>query len=129
MARSTAERALAKLREIVRAWPETDERISHGAPTFWGGRKTFASFQNNLHGDGRIAIWCKATFDSQAILTESDPRIYFVPPYAGPSGWIGIRVDGDVDWNQVRALLEEGYRMVAPKRALRKLDAGLTQER
>ena len=113
---------LLKLREIISAWPETDERISHGSPTFWGGKKTFASFHVDHHGDGRIAVWCKFTKEAQPGLVASDPDRFFVPPYVGPSGWIGIRLEGDVDWGIVAGLLEEAYRMVAPKRALRVLD-------
>ena len=103
--------------------PETEERISHGSPTFWGGRKTFASFHDNRHGDGRVAVWCKASPDLQEQLIESDPELFFIPPYVGPSGWVGIRIDREIDWGTVAALLEEGYRMVAPKRALRLLDS------
>jgi len=114
--------ALVQLRSLIGQWPETQERLSHGAPTFWGGRKTFASFQANHHGDGRIAIWCKSTLDAQEDLVEAAPDVFFVPPYVGPSGWIGIRVDGDVNWHQVGALLEQAYRQVAPKRAVRALD-------
>ena len=113
---------LARLRKIIGAWPETDERISHGAPTFWGGRKTFASFQDNHHGDGRTAIWVKSSHEAQADLVASDPDMFFVPPYLGPSGWVGIRVDRDVDWGRIEDLLEEGYRSVAPARALKQLD-------
>jgi len=110
------------MRKIIAAWPETDERLSHGAPTFWGGKKTFASFTDNHHGDGRVAIWCKSSFEAQSDLVEAAPEIFFVPPYLGPSGWVGIRVDVEVDWEMVASLLEQGYRMVAPKRAIRKLD-------
>jgi hypothetical protein len=113
---------LSRLREIILAWPETSERISHGAPTFWGGKKTFASYHENHHGDGRVALWCKVPAGAQASLVESDPEAYFVPPYVGPSGWVGIRLDRPVDWRTVAGLLEEGYRSVAPKRAIRALD-------
>ena len=113
---------LERPRSIISAWPETDERISHGSPTWWGGRKTFATFALDHHGDGREAVWCKATHDVQEALVEAAPHIFFVPPYAGPSGWIGIELDGDVDWGVVEELLEEGYRMVAPKRAIRQLE-------
>jgi len=119
-----ARNPLARLRRIISAWPETTERLSHGAPTWWGGKKTFASFANDHHGDGRVALWCKSTFEQQAELVEADPEIFFVPPYVGPSGWVGVRLDRDVDWDQVASMLEEGYRLVAPKRALAKLDAG-----
>jgi hypothetical protein len=113
---------LARLRRIVAALPETSERLSHGAPTFWGGKKTFASFTVNHHGDGRVAIWCKQPPGVQEALVDADPEIFFVPPYVGPSGWVGIRVDRKVDWGVVAGLLEEGYRSVAPKRALVELD-------
>jgi hypothetical protein len=115
---------LERLRSVILSWPETEERISHGSPTFWGGRKTFASFHVNHHGDGRVAVWCKVPGGVQAALVESDPDVYFVPPYVGPSGWVGIRLDRRVDWSTVAGLLEEGYRSVAPQRAIRALEAG-----
>ena len=113
---------LARLRVIIEAWPETREKLSHGSPTWWGGRKTFATFADNHHGDGRVAVWVKSTFDEQELRVEADPETYFVPPYLGPSGWIGMRLDRDPDWQIVERLLEEGYRMVAPKRASAKLE-------
>lgn len=113
---------LDKLREIIAGFPETNEKISHGAPTFWGGKKTFASFHVNHHGDGRIALWLKLPPGGQEGLVASDPDVYFVPPYVGPSGWVGVRLDRKIDWGAVAGLLEEGYRSVAPKRALKVLD-------
>lgn len=112
---------LERLRGIIAQWPETDERLSHGAPTFWGGRKTFANFVDNHHGDGRLAIWVKASMEAQENLVLSDPEIFFVPPYVGVRGWLGVRLDRDVDWGMVEDLLEDGYRSVAPLRATRQL--------
>jgi len=119
-----------RLREIIAAWPETDERISHGSPTFWGGKKTFASFHENHHGDGRVAVWIKSDADTQEGLVEANPSLFFIPPYVGPSGWLGVRLDGHgragsgghIDWDVIAGLLEDGYRSVAPKRALKQLD-------
>lgn len=113
---------LARLRRIIEAWPETSEKISHGAPTWWGGRKTFATLHDDHHGDGRLAVWIKSTAETQADLVAMDAETFFVPPYMGPSGWIGVRLDRGADWEMVASLLEDGYRMVAPKRALRRLD-------
>ena len=113
---------LARLRKIIVRWPQTDERISHGSPTFWGGKKTFASFHDNHHGDGRVAVWFKSTLDVQEDLIQSDPEVFFRPPYVGPSGWTGLRLDRDLDWQMVAELLEDAYRSVAPKRVLRQLD-------
>ena len=114
-----------RLRKIIGAWPETDERISHGSPTFWGGKKTFASFHENHHGDGRIAVWIKSDADTQEGLVEANPDLFFIPPYVGPSGWLGVQLENvaaDGDWEIVAGLLEDGYRAVAPKRALKLLD-------
>lgn len=113
---------LERLRKIIAELPETSERLSHGAPTFWGGRKTFATFAEDHHGDGRVAVWCKSDYESQQELVAADPDNFFVPPYVGPSGWVGIRLDRGIDWGLVGDLLEDGYRMVAPKRALAQLD-------
>ena len=120
---SSTKDPLARLRAIITEWPETREKISHGSPTWWGGRKTFATFYDNHHGDGRVAVWVKSTFDEQEARVEADPETYFVPPYVGPSGWVGMRLDRDPDWNVVEELLEDGYRMVAPKRAIAALEA------
>ena len=129
---SKIRKPIDRLRQIIAAWPETDERLSHGAPTFWGGKKTFASFHDNHHGDGRIAVWIKSDADTQEGLVEANPSLFFIPPYVGPSGWLGVRLDGHgrgggqdrVDWDVVAGLLEDGYRAVAPKRALKQLDGG-----
>ena len=113
---------LTRVREIIEAWPETREKISHGAPTWWGGRKTFATLHDDHHGDGRLALWIKSTHEAQQDLVAMDPKTFFVPPYVGPSGWVGMRLDRRPKWGMVEELLFEGYRSVAPKRALAQLD-------
>ena len=113
-----------RLREIILSFPETQEKISHGAPTFWGGRKTFASFHDDHHGDGRLALWLKLPPGGQEELVETEPDRFFVPAYVGPSGWVGIRLEGKLDWDLLTGLLEDGYRCVAPKRAIAQLDSG-----
>ena len=119
---------LPRVRRIIAAWPETREKLSHGAPTWWGGRKTFATLHDDHHGDARLALWIKSTADAQEDLVAMDPRTFFVPPYVGPSGWIGVRLDRGLDWDAVEGLLLQRYRLVAPKRALRQLDGELDGE-
>ena len=116
------EQSLARLRQIIGGWPEVTEKESHGAPTFWGGRKTFCNLQPHEDRYGGPAIWIKATHEAQAELVEGDPERYFVPPYKGPSGWVGVRLEG-VRWPMVEQLLEDGYRLVAPRRAVDALDS------
>ena len=112
---------LGKLRKIVAKWPETDERLSHGAPTFWGGKKTFATLHSNHHGDDRNAIWFKAAPGMQDELVDADPDIFFVPPYVGPSGWVGVVLDKRPNWSVVALLVEQAYRRVAHKRLVAQL--------
>lgn len=110
---------LSRLRAICLAFPETAEVTKHTRPCFAVRDKTFVMFMDNHHGDGRLAIWCKATHDAQHMIVASDPERFFVPPYVGPSGWIGARLEEDrVDWGAVTDLVTEGFRMTAPKRVL-----------
>jgi hypothetical protein len=116
--------ALERVRAICLALPEVTERPAHGAPTFFVGvRKSLVKFVNDHHGDGRLAIWCQAPPGVQDELVSQDPERFFVPPYVGHSGWIGVRLDVDVDWDEVADIVEDAYRLVAPKRLVAQLDA------
>src|SRR5882757_849256 len=107
------QRPTERLRAICLALPEAVEKETWDVPTFRVRDKIFAMAN---HGDGRIAVWCKAPPGSQAVLVGADPQRFFVPPYVGPKGWIGIRLDRRADWNEVAALVERSYRLIAPKR-------------
>jgi len=72
--------------------------------------------------DGRLAIWCAAPVGAQRALVGEEPGRFFVPPYVGGRGWLGVRLDVDVDWGEVAGIVEDAYRMVAPKRLLAILD-------
>ena len=74
------------------------------------------------HGDGRPAVWCKAGPGNQALMVRAAPGRFFVPPYVGPSGWIGIWLDKKVNWKEVAELLRDGYLLVAPKRLRAELE-------
>ena len=100
------------------ALPETEEKVAWGESTFRVKKKLFVMFANNHHNDGRIAIWCNAPEGVQAELVKADPVQYFRPPYVGPSGWIGVRLDQKPDWKTVQALIEQAWRTSAPKRVL-----------
>jgi hypothetical protein len=111
--------ALARVRGICMGFPETEERLSHGAPTFFaGGKKTFVMFLDDHHGDGRLAIWCSAPPGVQAALVDEEPGRFFVPPYVGTRGWVGVRLDVDVDWDEVAGIVDDGFREVATKRLI-----------
>jgi hypothetical protein len=111
----TKKQILAAVREICLGLPETSERHSHGEPTFFvGGKRSFATVWDNHHGDGRYALICAAPAGMQAVLVEADRERFFVPPYFGHRGWIGVRLDRGFDWAEIAGILEDAYAEVAP---------------
>jgi hypothetical protein len=117
--------ALRQVRRRCLALPETTERLSHGSPTwFIRDKKTFVSFLDDHHGDGRLALWCAAPPGVQAALVEQEPRRFFRPPYVGHRGWLGLRLDVDVDWDEVEGIVRDAYLTVAPKRLAALIEAG-----
>ena len=113
-----------RLRRICLAFPEATERLSHGEPTwFVRDKKVFAMFSNNHHNDGVVGFWCPAPPGVQEAMIEEDPRRFYRPPYVGPKGWLGVRVDVDgVDWDEITAIVDEAYRLVAPKKLVALLE-------
>jgi hypothetical protein len=119
------DRALKGIREICLSFPEVSERASHGAPSFFiREKKTLCMFVDDHHGDGILGIWCPAFPGVQQELVEQEPDRFFRPPYVGPSGWVGVRLDRDVDWEEIREILADSYRKVAPKFLVKQLDGG-----
>ena len=111
------ERVLTRIREICLGLPETSERLSHGAPTFFVREKrAFLMVLTNHHGDGRFAIWCAAPTGTQQMLVDADPDRFFRPPYVGHRGWLGVRLDRGLDWNELAGIAEDAYAEVAPSK-------------
>lgn len=110
------EEALAHVRSFALQLPETGERLSHGTPTYFVRKKTFVHLWDDHHGDGRLAIWCAAAPGVQEQLVEQEPERFFRPPYVGHRGWLGVRLDVDVDWDEVSGIIREAFLVVAPKR-------------
>ncbi|HEY7605102.1 MAG TPA: MmcQ/YjbR family DNA-binding protein [Gaiellaceae bacterium] len=118
-------RTLERIRAICRALPETSERLSHGAPTFFvRGKRAFVMALTNHHGDGRFAIWCAAPDGFQAMLVEADPERFFVPPYVGHRGWLGVRLDRELDWDELAGIVEDAFATVAPPKLVERAVAG-----
>ena len=116
---SAAERkaVLERLRTVCLALPETTERPSHGAPSFFvRDKKCFLMLLDNHHGDGRFAMWCAARAGDQQLLVEADAQRFFVPPYVGHRGWLGVRLDRGLDWDELAGIVEDAFCTVAPKR-------------
>jgi predicted DNA-binding protein (MmcQ/YjbR family) len=111
-------KALNRLRKLCLALPEAHEVEAWGEPTFRIRNKLFAMYASpdSHHGAGRPAVWCKAAPGNQGLMVRAAPDRFFVPPYVGPSGWVGVWLDGSVDWAELADLVRDSYDLVAPKR-------------
>ena len=109
---------LEKVRASALELPETEERASHGQPTFFVSGKQFAQFRDNHHGDGKTVVCVRvSSLDEQAMLLEQDPATYSKPAYL-PT-WISINLRGDrVDWDHVGDRIAQSWELAAPKRLL-----------
>jgi hypothetical protein len=109
------DRVLQQVRELCLALPETSERLSHGAPSFFvRDKRCFLMVLTNHHGDGRFAIWSAAAPGTQELLVDADPDRFFRPPYVGHRGWLGFRLDRPFDPDELAGIVEDAYAEVAP---------------
>jgi hypothetical protein len=118
---------LDRVRAICLALPEVEERLSHGTPTwFVQGKKTFVQFWTEGHHSSHDFphLWCAAPPGVQEELVAEEPDRFFRPPYVGGRGWIGVRMDVEIDWDELAGLCEEAYRVVAPKKLTQQLGGG-----
>lgn len=125
-ATAEAKKRLAKLLAIAASLPETEIvvqglRKEHRALRV--RQKNFAYYCFDHHGDGEIALWCKATPGEQARLVDESPKRFFVPPYLGPRGWVAVRLTGkSLDWAELAYLLTSAYRLSAPRALVARLE-------
>ena len=119
----SSDNPLPRLRRICLALPGTTERLSHGEPTwFIRDKKTFVTYADHHH-DERLAFWSAAPPSSQQSMVAAAPERFFVPPYVGHRGWLGVYLDVPVDWAEIAEIVEDAYRTVAPPRLVVELDA------
>src|SRR5256885_8064592 len=105
------------VREVCLAFPQAEEFVSHGAPNFRvKGGKTFAAYVVNHHGDGRVALWLNAPPGAQEQYARGEPEYFFVPPYVGPRGWLGVNLDQGLSWKRIAAQVRQAYEHTAPRR-------------
>jgi hypothetical protein len=114
--------AVERLRAICLALPEATEKVAWGELT-WRAGKIFAQMDTYHHGADHVAVWLPAHAGVQQELVSESPTQFFVPPYVGPKGWIGVRIDRKPDWKIVAGLVADAYREVAPPRLVERLDA------
>ena len=114
------DKQIARLRKACMALPGVNEKLAWSTPCFYAGKKIFAMFSDDHHGDGRLAVWLKAAPGVQQMLLESSPELCFKPPYVGPYGWIGLHmklIDDAVLWHHV----VEAWKLAANKTLLKQI--------
>ena len=111
------EKQIERVRRICLALPETWEKISHGEPTWFVGKKVFAMFSNNHHHDGHVAVTVPAAIGIQEMLIKKSPRKFYRPPYVGLRGWVGIELSQISDAD-LAAHLHEAWSLIVPKKVL-----------
>ena len=117
-----ADGGLTRLRTICLGFPEATEKLTwEDSHTFRVRNKIFAMTGGDKERE-RNGIWCKAEPGAQEVLVGAEPERFFVPPYTGSNGWIGIYFDDATDWDAVTALVTDSYRLIAPKKLLALLD-------
>ncbi len=110
------------MRKLCLGFPRTVERPSHGEPAWFVGEKRMFVVFADHHHDDRVAFWAAAHDGVQRHLLEDDPSLFFLPPYVGARGWIGMRLDRGPEWDRVEQLVDEAWRKVAGPRLVRAYD-------
>jgi len=115
---------LEKLAKICMELPGAVKEEMHGHVAFKVGKKTFAYYLNDHHGDGIVSVCCKVLAGDNERLIDGNPRKFYMPAYIGPRGWVALRVDrATVDWSEVQELLRGSYEQMAPKKLVRQLES------
>ena len=116
-------RLVERVRKICLGFPEANEKISHGEPTWFAGKgKVFAMIDGHHHDSPHLSVWLPQPLGAQEALIDADPERFFRPPYVGVSGWVGVVLDTRPDWGVVEGLVREAFRHVATKKLLAQLD-------
>ncbi|WUI04214.1 MmcQ/YjbR family DNA-binding protein [Spirillospora sp. NBC_00431] len=111
--------ASSQIREICLALPEALEKPfgGHTAPSFRVRDKLFV-----MTSEDGLWMTFKAAPGVQEALVAENPERFFVPKYVGSKGWVGAHLDVDHDWDEIAELIEDSYRLIAPKTLVKKLD-------
>ncbi len=113
-----------RVRSICLKMPGATERLSHGSPGFFAGRQFVMLWADGHHDHEFPHLWCAAPPGAQQTLVDATPDRFFRPPYVESRGWVGLRLDGPVDWAEVEMVCEDAFRTVAPRKLVAQLERG-----
>lgn len=107
---------VGRVRSICLALPGTSERASHGEAAFFVNKRSFLNTDSYHHGAAHFSAWVAAPLGAQDVLVRSDPAHFFVPPYVGHRGWVGVTLDNDPDWDEVERIIIDAHSLIAARR-------------
>ena len=107
--------AVDQLRSLCLALPEVEERVSHGEPAWFVRRRLFVTFADHHHDD-RVAFWCAAEREQRDAMVTSSAERFFVPPYYGVRGWLGVYLDIAIEWDEIGDIVRDAFLLIAPPR-------------
>jgi len=114
---SAEDKRLTRLTKICLALPEATRRMAGAHAAFLVKKKNFAYFLYDHHGDGIVGVTCKVLPGDNARLVAADPKRFYMPAYVASKGWVALRLDvGEVDWDEVKELINGSYQLIAPKK-------------
>jgi hypothetical protein len=105
------------------SFPEVTEKLSHSAPSFFVGKQFLMLWTDGHHDHHFPHLWCAAPPGAQGELVDTEPERFFRPPYVGARGWLGVRLDRKVDWDEIAAVCRDAYLAVAPKKLIAELES------
>lgn len=109
-----------RVRRLCLGLPETSERLSHGEPTFFAGKRVFAMMSVNHHDDGHVAVVIPTDASLQEAMIAERPATFYFPAYVGVKGWVGVEL-GKIGDRELAGLIRSAWERVAPRRAVRAL--------
>ena len=113
-----------RVRALCEALPHAEHEAQGDHDTYRVRGKVFAYFLDDHHGDGIVSVCVKSQLGENEDRARLDPERFYLPAYIGSRGWFGMRLDrGRVAWREVEEIVEQSYRLTAPKSLLKRLDA------
>lgn len=104
---------LRRLRAVCRGLAGADEIVDGlGIATFRVGDRSFLKVSEGRDG---VRVMVKTSLDFQELLCQGER--YVRAPYIGRFGWVAVRQDRPIDWDDLADVVRGGYRMVAAGRA------------
>ncbi|HEY9218572.1 MAG TPA: MmcQ/YjbR family DNA-binding protein [Phenylobacterium sp.] len=107
-----------EVRQLVLSFPETEEGMSYGRPSF----KVKGKFFTRIRAEDDSLVLLEVPFDEREMLMEVDPETFHITPHYKDYPSVLARIES-LDPGSLRNFLERRWRKVVPKKLQREWDA------